>query len=197
MVTTNALNITAAGIVKYDGAGSFTADTVTQHDLLIGGAANAITSLALTNGQLAIGSTGADPVAASITAGTGITVTPGAGTITIASTVVASAAWTFVAGTTQAAVANNYYAATNAGQTTFTLPATAAQGTVLAFLATTAAGWTLVENTGQSIQVGSSVTTTTTGSVTTTAIGDIIYLVCSTANTKWFATGEIGNLTIV
>lgn len=41
---------------------------------------------ALTNGQLLIGSTGAVPVAASLTAGTGITVTPGAGTITIAAT---------------------------------------------------------------------------------------------------------------
>lgn len=40
----------------------------------------------LTNGQLLIGSTGVDPVAASITAGTGITVTPGAGSITIAAT---------------------------------------------------------------------------------------------------------------
>lgn len=40
----------------------------------------------LTNGQLLIGSTGLDPVAASITAGTGITVTPGAGSITIAAT---------------------------------------------------------------------------------------------------------------
>lgn len=41
---------------------------------------------AMTDGQIVIGSTGATPVRASITAGANITVTPGAGTITIAST---------------------------------------------------------------------------------------------------------------
>lgn len=40
----------------------------------------------LTNGQLVIGSTGLAPVAASLSAGTGISVTPGAGSITIAAT---------------------------------------------------------------------------------------------------------------
>lgn len=39
-----------------------------------------------TNGQLIIGSTGAFPVAATITAGSGITVTNGAGSVTIAAT---------------------------------------------------------------------------------------------------------------
>lgn len=47
--------------------------------------AKALGSVALTNGQLLIGSTGAIPSAAAITAGTGIAVTNGAGTITIAS----------------------------------------------------------------------------------------------------------------
>lgn len=45
----------------------------------------ALGSIALTNGQLLIGSTGTFPAAAAITAGTGVTVTNGAGTITIAS----------------------------------------------------------------------------------------------------------------
>ena len=39
-----------------------------------------------TNGQILIGSTGAAPVASTITAGSNITVTNGAGSITIAST---------------------------------------------------------------------------------------------------------------
>jgi hypothetical protein len=39
----------------------------------------------MTNGQIIIGSTGETPVAASLTAGANITITPGAGTITIAS----------------------------------------------------------------------------------------------------------------
>ena len=48
---------------------------------------NGITSLGVaTNGQLVIGSTGADPVIASLTAGSGISITPGAGSLTIAAT---------------------------------------------------------------------------------------------------------------
>lgn len=59
--------------------------TLTNHGLLVGAGTSAITQLSnATNGQLPIGSTGADPVLATITAGSGITVTNGAGTITIA-----------------------------------------------------------------------------------------------------------------
>lgn len=45
-----------------------------------------LTDVALTDGQLLIGSTGIAPVAASLTAGSGVTITPGAGAITIAAT---------------------------------------------------------------------------------------------------------------
>ena len=59
--------------------------TLTDHGLLVGSGVGAITALgAATNGQIPIGSTGADPVLAGIT-GTAnrITVTPGAGSITL------------------------------------------------------------------------------------------------------------------
>jgi hypothetical protein len=59
----------------------------TNHSLLLGNSTGSINSLGVaTNGQLPIGSTGADPVLATITAGTGISVTNGAGSITIATT---------------------------------------------------------------------------------------------------------------
>jgi hypothetical protein len=57
----------------------------TNHSLLLGNATGSINSLGVaTNGQLAIGSTGADPVLATLTAGANVTITNGAGTITIA-----------------------------------------------------------------------------------------------------------------
>lgn len=57
----------------------------TNHALQLGNATGSLTSLAVaTNGQLPIGSTGANPVLATITAGTGINVTNGAGSITVA-----------------------------------------------------------------------------------------------------------------
>lgn len=42
----NSLNITAAGLVKFDGTSAFSGVTTTQHDLLIGAASNGITSVA-------------------------------------------------------------------------------------------------------------------------------------------------------
>lgn len=41
----NALDITAAGLVKFDGTATFSAVTTTQHDVLVGGASNGITSV--------------------------------------------------------------------------------------------------------------------------------------------------------
>jgi hypothetical protein len=96
MATNNALNITTAGVVVYDGAGTWTASTFSQFSVLIGGTSNAVSSIGpLTNGQLVIGSTGVSPVAASLTAGTGISITPGAGSISIAA--LGFLAWSVVA----------------------------------------------------------------------------------------------------
>jgi hypothetical protein len=62
-----------------------TANPVTSRGVLFGQPGNAVTSTAaLANGQLVIGSTGASPVAANLTAGANITITNGPGTITIA-----------------------------------------------------------------------------------------------------------------
>ena len=61
------------------------ASTLTDHGVLVGSGTSAITALTVgTNGQVLVGSTGADPVFATITDGEGITTTAGAGTLTIA-----------------------------------------------------------------------------------------------------------------
>jgi len=63
------------------------ASSLTDHGILLGSGTGAVTALgAATNGQLPIGSTGADPVLAAITGGTGITVANGAGSITLSTT---------------------------------------------------------------------------------------------------------------
>ena len=68
---------------------------------------NKITSLAqATNGQLVIGSTGVDPVLATVTAGAGITVTNGAGSITISSPD-SGIAWNEETGTTVGMTGNS------------------------------------------------------------------------------------------
>lgn len=197
MATNNAVNISTAGIVKYDGAGTFSADTVTNHSVLVGGASNAITSIPLTNGQLAIGSTGADPTAATLTAGTGVSITNGAGTITL-NALGGGITWTVVTGTAQAAVVNSGYIANNAGTVTVTLPSTAVVGSLVAVTGiNNATGWSIAQNSGQQIFFGSSSTTTTTGSLASTATRDTVFLLCVIANTTWNVIDSMGNITIV
>lgn len=77
------LTVTAGGALV--SAGGVTISTLTANSFLYSGTAGLLTStIAPTNGQLLIGSTGASPVLGTISAGIGISVTPGAGTITIA-----------------------------------------------------------------------------------------------------------------
>jgi hypothetical protein len=92
--TANQVSVSAStGAVTLSLPNSVTINTaltvtgLTANSFLYSGTAGLLTTTtAPTNGQLLIGSTGAAPVAATITAGTGITVTNGAGSITIAAT---------------------------------------------------------------------------------------------------------------
>jgi hypothetical protein len=59
--------------------------TITDHSVMVGSGTGAVTPISVgTNGQVLVGSTGADPVFATITDGEGIDTTLGAGTLTIA-----------------------------------------------------------------------------------------------------------------
>ena len=68
------------GSIKANGNG------ITAKGAAFIGASNEIQSTALTNGQILVGSTGNTPVATTITAGTGISVTNAAGSITVTNT---------------------------------------------------------------------------------------------------------------
>jgi hypothetical protein len=196
MATGNAINANSAGIVKYDGAGTFSSTTITNHSVLVGGASNAITSIPLTNGQVLIGSTGADPVAATITAGTGITTSLGAGTFTINS-VGGGLAWNVVTGSTQTMISNNGYIANRAGTVAFTLPTTSAVGDIITVTGiNTATGWSIAYTTNQQIFFGISSATLTSGSLASTAIRDTVTLVCVVANLSWNVISSIGNITV-
>ena len=74
---TTAVDITVAN-------GGTGASTLTDHGVLVGSGASAIDALAVgTNGQLLVGSTGADPVFATLNCADGLTCTTGAGTLEI------------------------------------------------------------------------------------------------------------------
>lgn len=146
-------------------------------------AGSPILSGALSDGQLVIGSTGATPVAANLTAGAGIAISNGAGAITISATSLGFA-WSGVAGTSQAASVENGYIIQNVGLTSVTLPATAALGSVVAVQGLGAGGWSLIANAGQVINVGA-LPTSTAGSVSSTDQWDCIEVVCVVADTTW------------
>lgn len=153
----------------------------------------------LTNGQLLIGSTGADPVAAAITAGTNVTVSNTAGGIQISATGGAGLTWTHVTGTTQTMSGNSGYVPDNVALVTLTLPATSSFGDELYIAGRGSGGWTVSQAAGQQIIIGSSSSTVgVAGSVASTDRRDSIYLVCTAANTEWTAVGgPQGALTIV
>jgi len=155
-------------------------------------------SSTMTNGQVIIGSTGATPTAASLTAGAGIAITNAAGSITIAASGGIVTTWTDVTGATQALAVNNGYFTDRGAGVTYTLPATAALGDLIIIdgkLGLT----TIAQNAGQSIRFSSAITTVgVTGSAVGTNLGDCVSLRCSTAgaSTVWIAENFNGNWTI-
>lgn len=197
MATNNAINLSAAGLANYDGAGTFTGVTITNNAALTGGSSNSIVSTLLTNGQLLIGSTGAAPNASTLTAGTGVSITNGAGSITINSTG-GGLTWTDVSGISQTMAPNNGYLADNAALVTLTLPVVCPQFSSISIVGFGAGGWTVAQNAGQSIQFGKFATTSgVTGSLSSTNQYDCIELICVVANTTFVVRDSVGNITIV
>lgn len=163
-----------------------------------GGATAAVNWLApLANGQLVIGSTGVAPVAAALTAGAGTTITNGAGSITIASTS-SHDNWSFISAS-QALVANNSYVCiAPGGALSLSLPATAAQGTMLNVSLDGATSFAITQGAGQQIRFGNLTTTAGAGgSLSSAAQGDSVTMVCTVADTSWLVVAAVGNLSVV
>ena len=132
-----------------------------------------------------------------LTAGAGISIANGSGTAGNP-TISASGAgltWTTVSGTSQAAAVANGYITNNAGAVTVTLPATAAIGDTVEVAGLGAGGWIVAVATGQSIHLGSSTTTVTTGTLASTNRYDNLIIRCIVANTEWQAK-SMGNITV-
>lgn len=153
-------------------------------------------SATMTNGQVIIGSTGATPTAATLTAGAGITVTNGAGAITI-SAVAAGYTWNNVVAAAQALVAENAYVTNRAAGVTYTLPAAGVLGDSIKIDGGTAGGiTTIAQNAGQQIVINGLATTVgVAGTLTATGAGDCLVMSCITpgANTVWRVDSSMGN----
>jgi len=141
------------------------------------------TAAALTNGQLAIGNTGNLPTAATLSAGAGISIVNAAGSITISSST-SGMTWTTVVASVNPTVIDHGYVANSAGLLTFTLPALANVGDIIAVEGLGAGGWTMAANAGQTIKIGSA-TTSVAGSLSSVAASDNVYVTCIVQNTTW------------
>jgi hypothetical protein len=170
----------------------------TAHAVAVAEGASNFNFLTLTNGQLLVGSTGVDPVPATLTAGTNIAITNGAGSITINATGPASFTWHDVTTGTQTLAANNGYLTDNgASLVTYTLPAVCAQFAVIDVVGMSSGGWQVNVGAGQTIHLGNQATTITTGSLASTNQWDYVRLLCVVANTTFTVLAGVGNITIV
>lgn len=153
-------------------------------------------SVAQTNGQLMIGSTAASPVAAGLTPGAGISITSGAGSITVSSWG-GGMSWT-TKGASTALVVNNAFICTAGAALSFSLPLTSSVGDEVALTLDGSTSWTITQAANQQIRFGAVQTTLGAGgSLASTAQGDTVTLVCSVANLKWNVISSIGTISVV
>jgi hypothetical protein len=172
---------------------------IAAHSLMLSQGASAQTGLLLTAGQVAIGTTSGDPSGATLSNGTNISITSASGSITINATGAASFTWVDqTSGTVTAAVNTGYVTDNGASLVTYTLPTTAALGTIIQIVGFSAGGWTIAQSSGQEIFFGNQHTTIgATGTLSSSNQYDQVTLVCVVANTKWAVSAAVGNLTYV
>lgn len=93
VLSSSAVNLASAdvsGILPIANGGTNSSTVLNNDRIMISSAGSIIEATALLNGQLLIGSTGSSPVAANLTAGTGISIINGAGTINISTSLAPS-----------------------------------------------------------------------------------------------------------
>jgi hypothetical protein len=130
-----------------------------------------------------------------IVGGTGASTTGSSNTVTI-NTTGAGLTWTTVTGSTQTIAINNGYFSNDNSGVTFTLPTTCPEGSVFGVTNINSGGFIIAQNASQNMRIGTVVTTTgTSGSFTSTQLGDSVLFVCDVANTSFVAISVLGNLT--
>lgn len=104
--------------------------------------------------------------------------------------------WSVITANQTAAVSNGYFC-NKAGTLTLALPAASAVGDIIEVSnINTATGCQFTQAASQQIFIGNTSTTAgATGTLTSSAIGDSLKLVCRTANLTWFVVSGWGNWT--
>lgn len=228
---------TLTGVLIGNGTSAVTGNAVTQYNTLIGGASNAISSVApsATSGVPLIsqGSSSNPAYGTALVAGGGTGVTSftayavicggttstgvlqsiasvgssgqiltsnGAGALpTFQAAPSSGVTWVDQTSSTVSMAVNTGYVIDNgASLVTATLPATAAVGKIVAIAGGSSGGWTVAQNSGQTIHFGSVNTTTGAGgSLSSSNRYDCVELICVITNTDWTVRSCMGNITYV
>lgn len=106
--------------------------------------------------------------------------------------------WSAITASQGLVVNNGYFCISPGGALVLTLPVAASIGDIIDISLDGATSFQVAQNAGQSIRLGSSVTTVgVTGSLTTLQQGNSLRLVCSVSNNKWNVLSSVGSFTIV
>jgi len=186
------VSVNLTGVIDVANGGTGVA-TLTAHGVLIGeGTSDVVATAAGTNGQVLLGSTGADPAFGTLTTTTGVAFTTGAGSLAVN---VATGGYKInIASTGTTAVIQNGYTVTQAAQTSFALPTTAAVGDRFFIASATGNtnGWIITQAANQKIWAGASTTTTGVTGTLAGAIHTSVELMCEIANLEFIVVGGSG-----
>lgn len=179
--------------------GPYTPATFTSHGVLVGAAASSIAALSVgSNGQVLLGSTGANPAFGTLTTSTGLAFTTGAASLAL-DVKSGGFAVTPVAGASQALASQTSFIANDSALTTFTLPATSAVGDIINVIgsALNTGGWKITYSTNQIIWGPAGSSTITTGNAATgAAAAQTATIMCVVANTTWVIIANSGTITL-
>jgi len=199
MATQNSINNHAYTLVTDT---AITADTgnitATLGNIVITNGMLSVGGVTGTDGQVLLAATAANPAWGSISAGSGITVTPGVNTLSIASTVVPGISWSQV-GVDGALVVDTGIVNSKAALLTMSLPAVSPINSIVKIVGWGAGGWIITQAANQQILFGNTNTTLGAGgSLASSNAGDTVELICVVADLVWrVMTGPVGNLTVV
>ena len=106
--------------------------------------------------------------------------------------------WQLISSSQALSPNNGYFCVSPGGALSLSLPAVSSLGDEIIVTIDGAASFTITQGAGQQIRLGNSATIAGVGgSIASTQQGDVIRMVCQTANLKWNVISSTGNLTIV
>jgi hypothetical protein len=195
---TNTETISFTGVLPIANGGTDTSSFAINGAVISGATTtSALSALTLADGEIVIGSSIGAPLAATLTEGTGITITNGHNSITISAS--SGIAWYDVTTGSATLAASSGYIADKGTLTTLTMPTNNSYGDTIRVVGKGSGGWQIVYGTGQYIIMGNASGTVTSGSLASTNANDCVEMVCTTASATapiFTVVSSIGNILI-